>query len=98
MITEVNENVVVWTRFQRFLGTNSHVFSAQNIQKVLWSNEFSSVIFWNAFVDITTTRTVDDGALLGVLRVVGNIILHENDNLGIRNTILFQDLISVANI
>ena len=52
----------------------------------------------HASVHVFSSWTIDDGALLGILRIVRNVVGHEHYDVLVPKPILLQQLICVANV
>jgi len=99
VIIEEDKDVIVRTRLEGLATADTlHVLTSKNLEESLTVDIAASVILRNTVVHIRTVRLVDDSTLLGVLSIVGDIILHHNNDTLIRDTHLVDNLIGMADI
>jgi len=99
VIVEEDKNVIVRGRLEGLAATDaSHVFTREDLDEVLAVNKRASEILRNAGIHIRASGLVDDLTALGVLSIVGDIILHHDDDMVLRDTHVVDNLISVADI
>jgi len=99
VIIEENKDVIIRARLEGLATASaSHILTRKDADESLAVNKVTSIILRNSGIHIRASGLVDDLTGLGVRGVVGDIILHHNDDVFIRNTHLVDNLISMANI
>jgi hypothetical protein len=105
MIRKEDENVVIFGGLKDTSTANimdSRLVALKNVKKDFRFNCKSFIIDNNTLIDINSwvgkSRLIENFAFERVLDVVGNIIVGEGDNLVLRETVLFENVIGVVDV
>jgi len=99
VIIEEDKDVILRGRLEGLAAADaSHVLTSKDLDEVLAGDKAASVILRNSGVHIRAVGLVDDLTRFGVLRVAGDIILHHDDDVIVRDTHLVDGLIGVAQV
>lgn len=97
MIWEVDKEFGLRVCGENF-STSSLGITSQDSQKLFWGNILTSVVNLDASVDIATIGMIVNLAWEGVLRVVGDVVIHEDDDVVGAHASFNEDLVSVSDI
>ncbi|RUS88833.1 hypothetical protein EGW08_003378, partial [Elysia chlorotica] len=100
----VDENVIIWAGLDDFAlpaakeALHFLFVSLQHGQERLGVHVVSSVVFGYAWVDVGSPGPVDDVALDRVIFVVGDVVVHHDHDLLVRDAVGVGDLVGVAHV
>ena len=100
MVSEIHKNIVIGSRSQGL--ARSHVgvdlFSLEDLEEDVWPDAATDIVLGHAVVDIGAVGVVDDLAGGGVLLVVGDVIVHHDNDVVIRHPVTTDDLVGVTHV
>lgn len=101
MISEIKENVIVFSGFEDSSRTDlskSLLISSENTDVVSRIDIFTFVIDFTASIDIFTVGLIEESSLERVLFVVCDVVVNEDNNVFRLETLLDQGMVCMTNI
>merc|ERR550534_1457258 len=91
----MNTTMIILMAFLIILIT---IMAITNLEEYVGSHAATDVVLGDSVVDVRPVRVVDDLAWSWVFLVVGNVIVHHDNDVVVRNSMCVHDLVGVAHV